>query len=354
MTARTWPRLLVPARDRAHVHAEHRHPLRLCAVPICRWPARADSFRCRWNCCLARTVSAADASLGVCCLRSCRGSGVSPARGHPSRPRRSLRQHRECVSRGLGDVGSGRHLLYGKALAESPRSPASHFGMGTLLTQRRQHREALGHYQAAVEGWPDNADLRLNLAVALAAVGENPGCPRAVGCRRLTSRRRSDRLHRGRQSAALHDRSIRRGEAEIRAGALGEFQRSRRSRGPPESERITGRGDSGPPAARLTHFHKGLLIGDPAVPCRVCLIRDSRPLTSVVPSSCCSSSWQPRRPSWRVDRRPRPPRRSLPIPGPSSTAVKLPASRWTTHTDGCATHRRRSRPKRKWPPSSVC
>ena len=66
-------------------------------------------------------------------------------------------------------------VFYGKALAESPRSPASHFGMGTLLTQRRQHREALGHYQAAVEGWPDNADLRLNLAVALAAVGENQG-----------------------------------------------------------------------------------------------------------------------------------------------------------------------------------
>ena len=66
-------------------------------------------------------------------------------------------------------------VFYGKALAESPRSPAAHFGMGTLLTLRRQPREALGHYQTAVEGWPDNADLRLNLAVAQAAVGENQG-----------------------------------------------------------------------------------------------------------------------------------------------------------------------------------
>jgi tetratricopeptide (TPR) repeat protein len=66
-------------------------------------------------------------------------------------------------------------IFYGRALAESPRSPAAHFGLGTLLTQRRQHREALGHYQTAVAGWPDNKDLRLNLAVALAAVGENQG-----------------------------------------------------------------------------------------------------------------------------------------------------------------------------------
>ncbi len=66
-------------------------------------------------------------------------------------------------------------LFYDKALQESPRSPAAHFGMGTLLTQRRQPKEALGHYQTALEGWPDNVDLRLNLALALVDVGDSPG-----------------------------------------------------------------------------------------------------------------------------------------------------------------------------------
>ena len=66
-------------------------------------------------------------------------------------------------------------LFYDKALRESPRSPAAHFGMGTLLTQRRQPKEALGHYQTALEGWPDNVDLRLNLALALVDVGDSPG-----------------------------------------------------------------------------------------------------------------------------------------------------------------------------------
>ncbi len=65
--------------------------------------------------------------------------------------------------------------FYGRALNESPRSPAAHFGMGTLLTQKRQPQEALGHYQTALEGWPDNVDLRLNYALALVDASDNQG-----------------------------------------------------------------------------------------------------------------------------------------------------------------------------------
>ena len=63
--------------------------------------------------------------------------------------------------------------FYDKALNESPRSPAAHLGMGTLLTQLHRPQDAVVHYRIAVEGWPDNADLRLNFAVALAEVGDN-------------------------------------------------------------------------------------------------------------------------------------------------------------------------------------
>jgi len=66
-------------------------------------------------------------------------------------------------------------VFYDKALKESPRSPAAHFGLGTLLTQKRQPKEALGHYQTAVEGWPENVDLRLNYALALVDVGDSQG-----------------------------------------------------------------------------------------------------------------------------------------------------------------------------------
>jgi Tfp pilus assembly protein PilF len=64
-------------------------------------------------------------------------------------------------------------VFYDKALSVSPNSPAAHYGMGTLLTQRHQPKEALGHYQTAVEGWPENVDLRLNYALALVDVGDN-------------------------------------------------------------------------------------------------------------------------------------------------------------------------------------
>ena len=76
------------------------------------------------------------------------------------------------VDRGTWDQAA---TFYHRALNESPRSPAAHFGMGTLLTQKRQPKEALGHYQTAVDGWPENVDLRLNYALALVDAGDSPG-----------------------------------------------------------------------------------------------------------------------------------------------------------------------------------
>jgi tetratricopeptide (TPR) repeat protein len=64
--------------------------------------------------------------------------------------------------------------FYQKALDVSPRSPAAHLGIGVLLAQQDRPREAIVHYRTAVAGWPDNADLRLNLAVALAHAGDLP------------------------------------------------------------------------------------------------------------------------------------------------------------------------------------
>ena len=64
-------------------------------------------------------------------------------------------------------------VFYDKALRESPESPAAHFGMGILLVQKDRPREAIAHYETAVAGWPDNADLRLNYALALADAGDN-------------------------------------------------------------------------------------------------------------------------------------------------------------------------------------
>jgi len=63
--------------------------------------------------------------------------------------------------------------FYEKALRDSPGSPAAHFGLGVLLVQKDRPQEAIAHYQTAVAGWPDNADLRLNFALALAAAGDN-------------------------------------------------------------------------------------------------------------------------------------------------------------------------------------
>jgi Flp pilus assembly protein TadD len=64
-------------------------------------------------------------------------------------------------------------IFYDKALNESPRSPAAHFGRATLMRVRNRSQDALVHFRTAVDGWPDNADLRLNYAQALTDVGEH-------------------------------------------------------------------------------------------------------------------------------------------------------------------------------------
>ena len=70
--------------------------------------------------------------------------------------------------------------FYDKALAESPRSPAAHYGVGLLLTLQEQPQEALPHFRTAVEGWPDNADLRRRFAAALESVGDGEGARREL------------------------------------------------------------------------------------------------------------------------------------------------------------------------------
>jgi tetratricopeptide (TPR) repeat protein len=64
-------------------------------------------------------------------------------------------------------------VFYEKALKESPQSPAAHFGMGMLMAQMHRPKDAVPHYLTAVQGWSDNADLRLNFALALSDSGNN-------------------------------------------------------------------------------------------------------------------------------------------------------------------------------------
>jgi tetratricopeptide (TPR) repeat protein len=64
---------------------------------------------------------------------------------------------------------------YARALEASPRSPAAHYGIGALLARMDKPKDALVHYRAAVEGWPDNADLRIHFATALIETGDLKG-----------------------------------------------------------------------------------------------------------------------------------------------------------------------------------
>jgi tetratricopeptide (TPR) repeat protein len=81
------------------------------------------------------------------------------------------------VNIGNALVRNGRTLdhagsFYEKALLESPRSPAAHFGMATLMRLKGRPQDAIAHYRTAVEGWPDNADLRLDFAAGLQEAGD--------------------------------------------------------------------------------------------------------------------------------------------------------------------------------------
>ena len=59
--------------------------------------------------------------------------------------------------------------------ANLPQNPAAHYGIGMLLALQQRSHDALAHYRLAVDGWPDNADIRVNLALALADVGNVEG-----------------------------------------------------------------------------------------------------------------------------------------------------------------------------------
>ena len=63
-------------------------------------------------------------------------------------------------------------VFYDKALNESPQLAAAHFGVGMLLAQMHEPQDAIPHYRIAVQGWPDNADIHLNFALALSEAGE--------------------------------------------------------------------------------------------------------------------------------------------------------------------------------------
>ena len=123
--------------------------------------------------------------------------------------------------------------FYEKALRDSPGSPAAHFGLRVLLVQKDRPQEAIAHYQTAVAGWPDNADLRLNFALALAAAGDNqrafdeldaaaglhPGDPTAYlvfGKLLLRESRPADALKADERALALQPRN-----AEALAGSAG-------------------------------------------------------------------------------------------------------------------------------------
>lgn len=70
--------------------------------------------------------------------------------------------------------------FYDKALTVSPQSPAAHYGLGMLLAQQQKPKEAITHYRIAIAGWPNHVDLRLNLALALAASGDTDGALQQV------------------------------------------------------------------------------------------------------------------------------------------------------------------------------
>lgn len=68
--------------------------------------------------------------------------------------------------------------FYDEALTLSPRSPAAHYGVGRLLAQMHRPADAIGHYRIAIDGWPDNENIRVDLGLAQQAVAETASAPR--------------------------------------------------------------------------------------------------------------------------------------------------------------------------------
>ena len=125
--------------------------------------------------------------------------------------------------------------FYEKALRESPRSAAAHFGMGTLQSQRHRTADAIAHYQVAVEGWPDNAELRLNFATALVEAGDNPHALDQLDRARGASPGRCDAAHSRRHSVARRVAAGRSAEG-LRPCAVTRSEQSRSAGWPQEGE----------------------------------------------------------------------------------------------------------------------
>ena len=62
--------------------------------------------------------------------------------------------------------------FYDEALAISPRSPAAHYGVGRLLARMHQPKAAIIHYRIAMERWPENENIRVDLGLAQEAVAK--------------------------------------------------------------------------------------------------------------------------------------------------------------------------------------
>jgi tetratricopeptide (TPR) repeat protein len=145
-----------------YVFARYRFPLvpgllLLAAAGFAAWREKAARPMRRW----ALTVAAIAAGLAYLPLYDARADRVA---------------HDVSIANAfLTEAGKWDQaaVFYDKALNESPRSPAAHFGRATLMRLRNRSQDALVHFRVAVDGWPDNADLRLNYAQALTDAGEH-------------------------------------------------------------------------------------------------------------------------------------------------------------------------------------
>jgi tetratricopeptide (TPR) repeat protein len=60
--------------------------------------------------------------------------------------------------------------FYQRALDIDPQFPAAQFGLGTLLARSGRPEEAIPHYRSALASWPDYAEARSNLGLAMGQV----------------------------------------------------------------------------------------------------------------------------------------------------------------------------------------
>ena len=107
LTIKRLAAVVVAVCDRVHLHAEHHHLFRVCEVslPACTGAAAVGGRRVGR---VARRFGTADAPLGLRRGGSCRGRGVSAARGHPRRSHRALRQYRQYTCSSIPERGIRR------------------------------------------------------------------------------------------------------------------------------------------------------------------------------------------------------------------------------------------------------